>query len=98
MQTYLVFNIIVVLLVVLLFSIRVKKPSKAWLYTFISLLVLTTIFDSLIVALKICDYDTSKILGIYVGKAPIEDFFYAVIAAILVPSLWNKFASKDKRS
>ena len=70
------------------FRIRARKPSKAWWVTLIALLILTTVFDSLIVGFGIVGYDTNKILGIYIGNAPIEDFFYAFLAVILVPTLW----------
>ena len=51
---------------------------------------MTAVFDNLIIMAGIVDYDPAKILGIYIYQAPVEDFFYAVLAAILVPTLWNK--------
>lgn len=52
------------------------------------LVVCTAVFDSIIVASEIVAYDSEKILGWYIGAAPIEDFFYAVIAAFIIPALW----------
>ena len=74
----------------------IKKPTKAWWLTLAILLVLTAVFDSLIIWAGIVGYDTQKILGLYVGKAPIEDFFYAVLAVIIVPALWNLFDTKKE--
>lgn len=56
--------------------------------------ILTAIFDSLIIALSIVDYDSSKILGINILNAPIEDFAYTIAAVILVPSLWTYLDGK----
>ena len=97
--TYLGLNIVFILCMLVLFLPRVKKPSVTWWITLGSLLVLTAIFDSLIIWAGIVGYDTSKILGVYVGLAPIEDFFYALLAAILIPIFWQKFAPKkaDKK-
>lgn len=58
------------------------------------LLILTAVFDSLIIALGLVTYDTAKILGVYIGKAPIEDFSYTIVAAIIVPLLWERGAKK----
>lgn len=75
----------------------IKKPTKAWWLTLAILLVLTAVFDSLIIWAEIVGYDTQKILGLYVGKAPIEDFFYAVLAVVIVPALWNLFGDKKAK-
>jgi len=58
------------------------------------LLVLTAVFDSIIIGAGIVAYDTEKILGLYVGLAPVEDFFYAILAILIVPTLWNLFEPK----
>jgi len=53
------------------------------------MLILTAVFDNLIILTKIVDYDTTKLFGIYVGVVPIEDFAYTVVAVLLVPSIWK---------
>lgn len=52
------------------------------------LLVLTAVFDNVIVGLAIVDYDPARILGIRIGVAPIEDFAYPIAAALALPALW----------
>lgn len=89
MATYLLVNLVFLLAVLAAYRIRPRKPSKAWLLTLAGLLVMTAVFDSLIVGFGIVGYDTDKILGVYIGNAPIEDFFYAVLAVILVPTVWK---------
>ena len=49
------------------------------------LMVLSTaLFDNLIILSGIVGYDESKLSGIYIFKAPIEDFAYAVVVVPLV--------------
>jgi lycopene cyclase domain-containing protein len=58
------------------------------------MLFLTLVFDNVIIATSIVDYDPSKILGVRLGVAPIEDFAYTLVALILVPSLFNWLRTK----
>ena len=53
------------------------------------LLVLTAIFDNLMIAAGLVAYDDSLTSGIFVGLAPLEDFSYALAAAVFVPSVWS---------
>jgi len=96
--TYLIINLIFLACVAVLFGQHLQKPSKALWSTLIILLILTAVFDSIIVGLDIVNYDQSKILGIVIGKAPIEDFFYAVLAVGMVPALWNLFGQKQSNT
>ena len=52
------------------------------------LLVLTAVFDNLMIAAGLVAYDDALTSGIRLGLAPIEDFSYAVAAAVFVPSVW----------
>lgn len=89
MATYLGLNILFIVVILLLLKIQPRRPSKALLVTLCLLVVLTLIFDNVIVGLSIVGYDPSKILGVKLGVAPIEDFMYAVLAVVLVPALWH---------
>ena len=97
MATYLILNIGVMAVVLLLIAFR---PLNLQWYIIVRvaliLLILTAVFDSLIIHVNIVNYDITKILGIYIGKAPIEDFAYAVLVAILVPYIWHKTGKKQK--
>lgn len=70
-----------------------KIPPKTWWITLVLLLLLTLLFDNIIIWAGIVEYDTSKLLGIFAGYAPIEDFFYAILAASIVPILWERFTA-----
>lgn len=59
--------------------------------TLFILVVMTAIFDNIMISLGIFTYASEKILGIYIYKAPIEDFFYALLAVYIVPALWQYF-------
>jgi lycopene cyclase domain-containing protein len=55
----------------------------------IPLLILTAIFDNILVGTGIVGYNPALISGAKIGVAPIEDFAYAIAAIILLPSLWS---------
>jgi lycopene cyclase domain-containing protein len=60
------------------------------------LLVLTAVFDNVMIAVGLVGYDVNRISGVFVGVAPLEDFAYAVAAVVLLPSLWALFGgSRD---
>lgn len=90
MAEYLLVNIIVLAVVVAVLAARgwlvFDTASKL---TLAVLLVTTAIFDSLIIASGIVAYDESKLLGLYIWQAPVEDFFYSLAAVIVVPSVWH---------
>ena len=53
------------------------------------LVALTAVFDNVIVGTGIVGYDTSRILGVRIGVAPVEDFAYAIAAALALPAIWH---------
>ena len=48
------------------------------------ILIVTAIFDNLIVGTGIVAYDEDLILGVKIGYAPIEDFSYSLAAPLLI--------------
>ena len=52
------------------------------------LLLVTAVFDNVMIGIGLVGYDAGKISGVFIGIAPLEDFAYAVAAAIALPSLW----------
>lgn len=52
------------------------------------LLVMTAVFDNVMIGIGLVGYDEAKISGVFVGIAPLEDFAYAMAALVLLPSLW----------
>ncbi len=94
MLTYIILNTVFLLLILAICKVKPRKPSRAWWLMFIALITITLIFDSLMISLGFFYYEPEKILGIIIGRAPIEDFFYAILAAILIPVLWYKLEKK----
>jgi len=73
---------------------RGKTSFKYVLFTAAAILVFTMFGDNYIVGSGIVAYDVTKILGLKMGTAPIEDFAYAVVAAFVVPVLWNALGKR----
>ncbi|WP_439693595.1 lycopene cyclase domain-containing protein [Curtobacterium sp. SP.BCo] len=57
----------------------------------VALLVMTIVFDNVIVGLRIVAYDPALISGAKIGAIPVEDLAYAIAAIVLLPSLWVLF-------
>ncbi|WP_186376998.1 lycopene cyclase domain-containing protein [Curtobacterium pusillum] len=55
------------------------------------LLVMTLVFDNVIVTLRIVAYDPALISGAKIGAIPVEDLAYSIAAIVLLPSLWVLF-------
>ena len=98
MATYLVLNLVVLAAVIAILKLRGALVwNRAMTITLAVLLATTAIFDSLIVAMGIVQYDATQILGVTVGAAPVEDFFYAALAALLIPATWNALKKGKSR-
>ena len=94
-MTYLLLSATVMALVAIYaFLMRHWWVTKPLVGTAAVMLTLTAIFDNVIIGTGIVAYDPEKISGIKIGVAPIEDFAYAVLAIVLVPSLFNFFRTK----
>lgn len=88
-MTYTLLNLLF-LGIAAVFFMAVVRPARWPLFgfTLIPMLLLTAIFDNAIIAADIVAYDPTKVSGVTVGLAPIEDFAYTVAAVLLVPSIW----------
>jgi lycopene cyclase domain-containing protein len=88
--TNIVLNLVVIALVVGVSwrVLRRLRPS-ALVWTTVLLLVLTLVFDTLMIAVGLYVYHPDRILGVYVWGAPLEDFAYPLVAALGVPALWE---------
>lgn len=77
--------------VVALVLLRGRAPWASGGLAALVLLVLTAVFDNVMIGVGLVGYDPAKISGVFVGRAPLEDFAYAVAALVLLPSLWVVF-------
>lgn len=90
MAAYLILNFgILTLLSVAAWRSGYRYASNPIYFAAGVLLLLTLVFDNAIIAAGIVEYTTTRISGIYIFKAPIEDFAYCIGAVLLVPVLWK---------
>lgn len=93
-MSYLAFSLLFVALALVPVAgamVRQRTGRRWWravLFSMVVLLVLTVIFDSLMVHVDLFRYDQSRSLGLDVLLTPVEDLAWPVAAALLVPSLW----------
>ena len=89
---YILLSGAVVIVLVAIFAVRPRMLEWRRLLIVLAVVVmLTALFDPILVRLGLIDYDYSRTLGLDWFGAPIEDFAYAVVAALFVPYLWERF-------
>jgi lycopene cyclase domain-containing protein len=71
-------------LAVLTIPVVKQLPWRAIGLATVALLAVTAVFDNVIIGAGIVAYDETKISGIMVGLAPIEDFAYSLAAPLLI--------------
>jgi lycopene cyclase domain-containing protein len=79
----------------LLLSMRwlVRWQKLCWSVS--ALLIMTAIFDNFIVGSGIVAYNPDTLSGAFIGFAPIEDFAYTLVAAVLIPLTWWWLGSRQ---
>ncbi|MCU1542864.1 MAG: lycopene cyclase [Microbacteriaceae bacterium] len=79
-------------------ALRRRAPGwRALLVAAIVLLLTTAVFDNVMIGIGLVDYNPALISGAFIGRAPLEDFAYAVVAVVLLPSLWHLLGSATVR-
>ena len=86
---------------VALLAVVVRRPGRRWWLctgaVTAVLLVLTAVFDSLMIAADLFRFDEDRLLGMHVILAPVEDFAWPVAAALALPALWTLLAPREAR-
>lgn len=96
-MTYVVLSVAVLALIAIAtFGVLRRLPAAPLLWTALVLIALTAVFDNVIVGLDIVAYDSEKISGVLLWKAPIEDFAYALGAVMLIPAVWMLLEPKRR--
>lgn len=94
-MTYLAITLPAVLLAILLAIIfRKRLGLLVSFWTLAVMVLLTAVFDNLIIAAGLVAYDSTHIHGFKIGLAPIEDFAYTIFAVGVVPLLWRLLEHK----
>ncbi|TCJ00135.1 lycopene cyclase domain-containing protein [Aeromicrobium sp. IC_218] len=77
--------------VVLVVAAVVRRPGRRWwlatVLTLVALLVLTAVFDNVMIAADLFRYDDAITSGLRVGLAPLEDFAWPLAAGLGLPAL-----------
>ncbi len=79
-------------LVAVLFRKHLKLRALGWATALV--LLMTLVFDNLIILAGIVGYDEDLISGIKLGIAPIEDFSYTLVGLVLIPLTWELLGRK----
>jgi lycopene cyclase domain-containing protein len=78
-----------------------SRRAPRWLVVLLAagiLLVVTAVFDNVMIGIGLVGYDRALISGVFIGRAPLEDFAYTIAAAVLLPSLWTLLARRRTRA
>lgn len=62
------------------------------------LLVMTAVFDNVMISIGLVAYNQALISGAFIGVAPLEDFAYAIAAVVGLPSLWVLLGAPRQKS
>lgn len=70
----------------------VRRPTRSWWWatgaTIVVMLALTVVFDNVMIAADLFQYESDQISGLKLGLAPVEDLAWPVAAALGLPGLW----------
>jgi lycopene cyclase domain-containing protein len=77
----------------------IARHSPRWRAVTISglvVIVLTVVFDNVMIAIGLFGYNPEQISGAFIGLAPLEDFAYAIAAVVLLPALWHLLGGRRR--
>jgi len=101
-MTYWALNAIFLGVVVLVaLAAIISRRAPRWLAVLLAggiLLVLTALFDNVMIGIGLVGYNRHLISGVFIGRAPIEDFAYTVAAVVLLPSVWTLLTRRPQRA
>lgn len=101
-MNYLTLNAIFLGVIALFFFVTIlvvgrRFPWRTMLITLAIMLVLTAIFDNIMIGVGLVAYDDTLISGLRIGIAPIEDFAYTVAVCVIVPCVWMLSERRPRR-
>ena len=87
-----------VAILILISVLRHRAPRwPAVALTMAVLLVMTAVFDKVMIGIGLVAYEPTLISGAFIGIAPLEDFAYAIAAVLALPALWTLLGRTDSR-
>jgi lycopene cyclase domain-containing protein len=98
----LVFLAIAVVVGAVALAARGRSMVREWglpmVIAAVALIVMTAIFDTVMIAVGLFHNDQQALIGLAIGLAPVEDFAYPIAGAILLPSLWLLIPGRRTRA
>jgi lycopene cyclase domain-containing protein len=90
------FLLVAALVAVVAYRRHPLSARRAWALAcaLAAVLLLSVVFDNVMIGVGLVAYDPARISGVFLGVAPIEDFAYPVAAALLLPALWTLLAAR----
>ena len=80
-------------------AVLLRRPGKRWWaatgLTALSLVVLTAVFDTVMIAADLFRFDEEALVGLHVGLAPVEDFAWPLAAVAVVPAVLLLLPRRD---
>ncbi|MDN5600563.1 MAG: lycopene cyclase domain-containing protein [Brachybacterium sp.] len=78
-----------------------RRPGPRWWWstavTIAVLLVLTAVFDTVMIAADLFRFAEGDLLGIRIGLAPLEDLAWPLAAGLLLPALWLLLTPQEEK-
>lgn len=78
-----------------------RRPGRRWWLTtgvtIAVLMVLTAVFDTLMIQADLFRFAESDLIGITIGLAPLEDLAWPLAAGLLLPALWLLTTPQEER-
>ena len=96
-MNYLTLNLIFVAISLTALFLVPKNRWPAYLVGLLPMLLITVVFDNVIVGSGLVAYDPNKISGLKIGMVPIEDLAYTIAAVVIVPSVWSAMINRKKK-
>jgi lycopene cyclase domain-containing protein len=79
-------------------TVRRGLTARWWLstgVTIVALLVLTVVFDSVMILADLFRFDEASLLGVRLWQAPVEDLAWPLAAGLLLPSLRELLTERE---
>ena len=73
---------------------RTRPSGVAIAWTILGLAIMTAIFDNLMIAAGLFEFADEHLVGLFVGRAPVEDVGYPLAAALLLPAVWHLLGAR----
>ncbi|MGN7798464.1 lycopene cyclase domain-containing protein [Leifsonia sp. 22587] len=107
-MTYLLLSLVFLLVAVAVLAValalapdRARLVRRWWAPVVLAgvvVLVLTAVFDNVMIVAGFMTYADAQIAGVKLGLVPVEDFSYPLAALLLLPALWLLTRRRGSRS